>query len=111
MDSGEPTSALRCGEMRRPHLRPEAVLAAAAGLVGLISVVSALTPSIAARSDLVHGMLPPGVPSAARTAALAFGLALIWPSHSLARRKHRAWLLAVALVVLSAAAHLAKGLD
>jgi len=97
--------------MRRPHLRPEAVLAAAASAVGVISIVSALTPSIAARSDLVTGVLPPGVPSAARSAALAFGLVLIWLSYSLARRKRRAWLLAVAVVVLSAAAHLAKGLD
>jgi lysyl-tRNA synthetase, class II len=97
--------------MRRVPLRPEILLAIAAGLVGLISVVSALTPSIAARSDLVHGVLPPGVPSAARSAALAFGLLLIWLSYSLARRKRNAWLLAVAVVVLSAAAHLAKGLD
>jgi lysyl-tRNA synthetase, class II len=77
----------------------------------MISVVSALTPSVAARSDFVRGVLPPGVPAAARVLALAFGLALVWLSRSLARRKRRAWLLAVALVVATAAAHLAKGLD
>ena len=56
-------------------------------------------------------MLPPGVPSAARLGALAFGLALVWLSRSLARRRRHAWLLALALVALTAAAHLAKGLD
>src|SRR5581483_2864863 len=59
----------------------------------------------------VRGVLPPGVPHAARIVALAFGLALIWLSRSLARRRYRAWQLAVVLVVGSAIAHLAKGLD
>src|SRR4051794_24263428 len=35
----------------------------------------------------------------------------MWLSRSLARRKRRAWQLAVALVAASAVAHLAKGLD
>jgi len=73
--------------------------------------VSALTPEFADRFDLVRGILPPGVPEAARVLALSLGLALIWLSRSLARRKQRAWQLAVALVAVSAVAHLAKGLD
>src|SRR5213076_2882670 len=48
---------------------------------------------------------------AARVLALSLGLALVWLSRSLARRKQRAWLLAVVVVAVSAAAHLAKGLD
>src|SRR5690348_9319982 len=36
---------------------------------------------------------------------------MIFLSRGLARRKQRAWLLAVALVIASAIAHLAKGLD
>ena len=91
--------------------RPERLLAAAAAAVGLLTVVSALTPAIAARSDLVRGVLPPGVPAAARLLSLGFGLALIWLSRSLARRRRRAWVLAVVLVVGTAAAHLAKALD
>ena len=43
--------------------------------------------------------------------ALSLGLALIWLSRALARRKRRAWQLAMALVGVSAVAHLAKGLD
>lgn len=87
------------------------MLAAAAALAGLVGVVSALTPEFASRYDLVRSILPPGVPDAARVLALAFGLGLIWLSRSLARRKRRAWQLALALVAGSAAAHLAKGLD
>jgi lysyl-tRNA synthetase, class II len=82
--------------------------AAAAGLVG---IVSALTPEFADRYDIVHGVLPPGLPAAARILALAFGIALIWLARGLTLRKRRAWQLAVVVVALSAAAHLAKGLD
>jgi lysyl-tRNA synthetase class 2 len=95
--------------LRRP--RPESLLAWAAALVGVVGVASALTPEFANRYDVVRGVLPPGVPSAARIFALAFGIALVWLSRSLARRRHRAWQLAVGIVVASAAAHLAKGLD
>jgi len=77
----------------------------------VISIVSALTPEFADRTDLINGVLPPGVPEAARTVALALGLAMIFLSRGLARRKRRAWTLAVALVIASAIAHLAKGLD
>jgi lysyl-tRNA synthetase, class II len=94
---------------RRPQ--PATLLALGAAFAGLVSIVSALTPEFADRIDLVRGVLPPGVPEAARVVALALGIALVWLSRSLARRKHRAWQLAIAAVVVSAVAHLAKGLD
>jgi lysylphosphatidylglycerol synthetase-like protein (DUF2156 family) len=96
------------------HVRRPAtptLLAWFAAAAGLISIVSALTPEMSNRVDLVRGVLPPGVPDAARTLALALGLGAIWLSRGLARRKHRAWLLAVVVVFASALAHLAKGLD
>src|SRR3954447_1097541 len=96
-------------EARRP--RPESVLAWAAAAVGVVGIVSALTPEMANRLDPVPGVLPPGVPTAARVLALAFGIALLWLSRSLARRRRRAWQLAVLIVCASAVAHLAKGLD
>jgi lysyl-tRNA synthetase, class II len=95
--------------LKRP--KPESLLAWAAAAVGLIGIASALTPEMANRFDLVEGVLPPGVPTVARWGALAFGIALVWLSRSLARRRRRAWQLAVAVVVASAVAHLAKGLD
>jgi lysyl-tRNA synthetase class 2 len=95
-------------------LRPpsaERLLAWAAALVGAIGLASALTPEMAGRVDIVQGVLPPGWPEAARVLTVAFGIGLIWLSRSLARRRRRAWQLAVAVVVASAIAHLAKGLD
>ncbi len=92
-------------------LRAELVLAWGAAVVGGIGIASALTPEMADRVRLVRGVLPPGSVGAARVGALAFGIALVWLSRSLARRRHRAWQLAVATVLASAAAHLAKGLD
>ena len=77
----------------------------------MIGIVSALTPEFADRYDLVRGVLPPDVPHLARVVALAFGIALIWLARGLARRKERAWQLAVGVVAVSVAAHLAKGLD
>jgi lysyl-tRNA synthetase class 2 len=87
------------------------VLGWAAALVGFIGIASALTPEFTDRSEFVRGVLPPGVPGAAQIAALSFGLALVWLSRLLARRRRRAWQLAVALVVGISVAHLAKGLD
>ncbi|HEY0414740.1 MAG TPA: phosphatidylglycerol lysyltransferase domain-containing protein [Gaiellaceae bacterium] len=95
--------------MRRPAT--PVALAWAATFAGIVSIVSALTPEFADRSHVVGSVLPPGVPEAARTVALALGLAMVFLSRGLARRKERAWLLAVAVVVASAVAHLAKGLD
>jgi lysyl-tRNA synthetase, class II len=91
--------------------RGEQVLGAAAAVVGLVGIASALTPEFADRYDFVRGVLPPGVPGAARILALSFGLGLVWLSRALARRRRRAWQLAVALVIGISLAHLAKGLD
>ncbi len=87
------------------------MLAWATALVGLVAVVSALTPAMAERSRLVRSMLDQSVPTVARTLTLAFGLGLLWLARGLARRKRRAWQLATVLVVATAVTHLAKGLD
>ena len=91
--------------------RAERLLAWAAAGVGLIGLVSALTPEMADRVRIVGGLLPPGWPEAARVFTVACGIGLIWLSRSLAKRRRRAWQLAVVVVLASAVAHLAKGLD
>src|SRR4051812_10663475 len=105
----EPPGTLPNVGLRR--LRGELVLGWAAAAVGAVGIASALTPEFANRSDFLRGVLPPGIPGAARIAALTFGLTLIWLSRSLARRRRRAWQLAVVLVVGLGLAHLVKGLD
>jgi lysyl-tRNA synthetase, class II len=89
----------------------ERLLAWGAATVGVIGIVSALTPEMADRIKIAQGLLPPGWPEAARVLTVAFGIGLIWLSRSLAKRRRRAWQLALCVVVASAAAHLAKGLD
>ena len=91
--------------------RAEKLLAWGAALVGVIGLVSALTPEMAGRVEIVQGVLPPGWPEAARVLTVALAIGLIWLSRSLAKRRRRAWQLAVCVVVASAVAHLAKGLD
>ena len=95
--------------VRRIHA--PALVALAAGLAGAIGIASVLTPEFADRTRLVDGILPPGWPDAARTLTLVFSLALLVLARGLARRKRRAWQLAVALVIGSAITHVAKGLD
>src|SRR3954451_6265126 len=94
--------------MRTRLLQPASLIAAGAAFVGFVGIVSALTPEAADRFQIIGGVLPPGMPEGARVVALAFGLLLVWLWRSLVRRKHRAWQLAVALVVGSTVAHLAK---
>ena len=91
--------------------RAEKLLAWATALVGVLGIVSALTPEMADRVKIVRGILPPGWPEAARVLTVALAIGLIWLSRSLARRRRRAWQLAIVVVVASAVAHLAKGLD
>jgi lysyl-tRNA synthetase, class II len=104
-------STLYPGRVTLSPPRAEKLLAWAAAFVGVIGIASALTPEMADRVRIVHGVLPPGWPEAARILTVSFALGLIWLSRSLARRRRRAWQLAVAVVVASAVAHLAKGLD
>src|SRR5579862_8882980 len=99
------------GRVTLRSLKAERVLAWSAAAVGVIGIVSALTPEMADRVKIVRGVLPPGWPEAARVLTVAFAIGLIWLSRSLAKRRHRAWQLAVIVVVASAVAHLAKGLD
>lgn len=96
---------------RLPRPRIESVLAAATALVGVVSLVSTLTPDLADRARLVRSFLPAGFPELARVLALSLGLALLLLSRSLARGRRRAWTLALVAVVGVTLAHLAKGLD
>jgi lysyl-tRNA synthetase, class II len=89
----------------------EKLLAWGAAAVGAIGLVSALTPEMADRVRIIGGVLPPGWPEAARVLTVACSIGLIWLSRSLAKRRRRAWQLAVCVVLASAVAHLAKGLD
>ena len=93
------------------RIKSPTVVAWAAAIVGLIGVASVSTPEMSDRFRAVHDLLPQEVSAAARVLTLAFSLALLWLARGLARRKRRAWQLAVALVAATAVTHLVKGLD
>ena len=81
------------------------------GLVGAMTVVSALLPAFRGRLHIVRDLLPDVYPAAATTGAAALGIILILLSRALRRGKHRAWVLAVVLSAVTSVLHLVKGLD
>ena len=80
----------------------------AVGLVGLVSIISALRPGLTRRLELVTELVPAYAPQAATVAA---GLVLLTLAGGLRRRKRRAWAVSVALAAAMVALHLIKGLD
>jgi lysyl-tRNA synthetase, class II len=98
-------------ERRSLRVEPPVVVAAGALLVAFVDIVSAVTPVLTDRFDLFKAMLPMGADDVARSLTFASGIALIWLSGGLARRKHRAWLAALGVVTFAAGAHLVKGFD
>ena len=81
------------------------------GLVGAVTVVSAVLPSFRDRTRIISELVPDAFPAAATTGAAAVGLVLIVLSRALRRGKSRAWLLATVLAAVAALLHLLKGLD
>jgi phosphatidylglycerol lysyltransferase len=80
-------------------------------LMGIINVLSAVTPSLADRLSLLERFSPLEVRHGGHLTAALAGFALIMLARSLARRKHVAWLLTLAVLAISVAGHLVKGLD
>jgi len=87
------------------------VLAVLTGLMGIINVLSAATPSVAWRLRLLRQYAPLAVRHGGHLATALAGFALLVLAGSLWRRKRVAWVLTVAILVLSALSHLLKGLD
>lgn len=81
------------------------------GLVGAVTLLSAVLPSIRARTEVITQVLPAVFPAAATTGAAALGLILIVLSRALRRGKYRAWVLATVLSAITVVLHLIKGLD
>ncbi len=98
---------------RRPafgawHVRLLAILT---GLMGLVNLLSATTPSLRSRVALLHDWLPLALRFGSHLAAALSGFALLLLARGLWRRKRTAWLLTLALLIVSGVSHLLKGLD
>ncbi len=85
--------------------------AIAAALIGVINVASALTPGIRWRGHLLLDVEPLEAVRLFHAFALPTGLALLLVAPYLARRRRRAWRVAVALMLLLGLLDLLKGLD
>ncbi|MCB0065276.1 MAG: lysylphosphatidylglycerol synthetase family protein, partial [Caldilineaceae bacterium] len=93
-------------EQEQPH-----IVAVATALMGGINILSGVLPGFMDRVRLLATYSPLEVRHGGRMTAVLAGFALILLARGLWRRKETAWWLALVLLVLSAGAHLLKGLD
>jgi phosphatidylglycerol lysyltransferase len=89
-------------------LRSAAILT---GLMGVINLLSAVTPSLPERREWLSLFVPFEVRAGGHLFAALAGFVLLTLAANLLRRKRIAWLLTVTLLVLSILSHLLKGLD
>jgi phosphatidylglycerol lysyltransferase len=80
-------------------------------IMGIINVVSAVTPSLAERVKLLEQFSPLYVRRGGHLTAALAGFALLILARGLWRRKRIAWLATLLVLGISAVSHLVKGLD
>jgi len=81
------------------------------GLMGIVNVLSAVTPSLPERLAILEQFSPLEVQRGGHLTAALSGFALLLLARNLARRKRVAWLLTLVTLAVSVASHLIKGLD
>lgn len=81
------------------------------GAMGIVNLLSAVTPSQPDRRAWLELFLPFYIRSGGRIFAAIAGFALLVLAVNLLRRKHTAWVLTVGLLTISIISHLIKGLD
>ena len=79
--------------------------------IGVVDIVSALTPERVSRLRNLTEVVPLSFAHVASAGTAVAGLLLVMLGHGLRRRKRRAWRGAVVLLLLSAALNVTKGLD
>ena len=85
--------------------------AALTALMGVLDVLSGVTPSEPVRVQQISSWSPLSLRHGGHFAAALAGFALLLLAVNLARRKRAAWLLTEAVLVVSMASHVVKGLD
>ncbi|MFH7028049.1 MAG: phosphatidylglycerol lysyltransferase domain-containing protein [Heteroscytonema crispum UTEX LB 1556] len=80
-------------------------------LVGVVNLVSAVTPNLHERNHWLKEFLPFEIRAGGHIFAALTGFVLLALATNLLRRKRVAWLLTVGLLVVSIFSHLFKGLD
>ncbi len=97
--------------MRRLSRSLPCLAALAAAIVGLVNISSALTPNIRWRGHLLLQFEPVEAMRLFHALALPLGTALLLVAPYLAKRRRRAWQVAVALMLALGLFDLLKGLD
>jgi phosphatidylglycerol lysyltransferase len=79
--------------------------------MGVVDVLSGLTPALHSRVVLLEQYSPFGVDVGGHLTSVLAGFALLLLANGLWRRKRLAWALTVAILIMSLPVHLFKGLD
>ena len=87
------------------------IVALMTGLVGVVNLISAVTPSLPSRVLLLKDIFPFEVRAGSHIFAAVTGFILLTLASRLLRRKKVAWILTVILLLISIASNLIKGLD
>lgn len=87
------------------------LLALLVAAMGVINVLSAITPALSNRTAILREFLPLGIRYGSHLAAILAGFALLLLARGLWRHKRVAWALSILALVISAISHLTKGLD
>jgi lysyl-tRNA synthetase, class II len=117
--SGRDATFWRLGIHRRPlAFRPSrhlddvpAFAAVGVAVVAIVDLVSAVTPNISWRGDVLLSVEPVDVMRAAHALAVPVSFALLVTAYYLYRRRHRALQVAVALMAALTVFNVVKGLD
>jgi phosphatidylglycerol lysyltransferase len=97
--------------MRRMTDLPVRLATVLTALMGVVNVLSALTPPFASRLKWLSPWSPLAVREGGRLAAAVSGFALLQLALGLSRRKRTAWVLTLLVLAVSAVSHVVKGLD
>lgn len=87
------------------------IIALLTGAMGVVNLVSAVTPSLPNRRAWLELFFPFFVRSSGRIFAALAGFVLLILATNLLRRKRVAWVLTIGLLIVSILSHLIKGLD
>ncbi|PTT01477.1 lysylphosphatidylglycerol synthetase family protein, partial [Pedobacter sp. HMWF019] len=80
-------------------------------VLGIVNIISSITPAIPARLRLVKNILPEDVIVTSNALVLVFGLALVMLSIFLLQGSRRAWYIALSITAFSFFGHLIKAAD
>jgi len=107
------TPVLQPGWIERPRRRSPGlwVTAVLVASMGVINLLSAITPGLTERVQVLEAFYPVEIRSSAHLLAALAGFFLLILASSLLRRKRTAWILTLVLLSTSILSHLIKGLD